>query len=163
MFGLSLTRPSKQAENVVTCQILAANGGRLEDQTAVEDYHSNAVMSHAHQMGFRLNKPTRVFRHMRHGLAPMKVRSVYVYNRTQQPPGQDLATAIQLEALFLAQMSGVDQSDDPEANAARLVRIIEVAGGVLLLGIALAVKAFALPDAPDAAAAVAQLLGGMLA
>ena len=141
-------RRRTQDESLVSCQIFATNGGRLVDQAATEDYHANAVMSHRHRMGFQLRRPTRIFRHMRNGLAPMKIRSVHVFNKTQQPPGQDLRSLIQLEALFMAQLSGVDQIEDAEAATQRALRVLEITGGILLVGIALVVKIWAFPDAP---------------
>lgn len=152
--------------DTISAHIYVRNGSRLHDPDAVEDFHANAVVSDKHRMAFRMRRPRRMFQMLRDGLAPVKIKSQQVYDHTELEPGYDLGTVIQMEAVFQAGLTGVDDRVDVEAAISRLFRIGAIVLGLALPVIALIARSRGGDDGDDgdaaAAAAIAEtLLRGM--
>ena len=153
--------PEKKA--VVTAQIFAGDGGRLSDPSAVEDRQVNALISHSQKMAFPLRRPVRVFRHMRNGLKPMKVRSRHVITRSPRDPGMDLEFLLQLEGGWYAAYSGEGEAEDGEAKRLVWLRYLAVGGGVLAFLLALALRYAAGDPPPAETTQTAEAAAGLLA
>ena len=124
----------------VPVQIFPSDGGRLVDPQAIEDREVNALISYKHKMATRLIRPMRMFRHLRNGLNPAKLRSQHMIKQAPRDPGMDLAFLIELEGGWHAAYSGTTSPEDEEAKRMVWLRYLAMAGAVVAFIVALIMR-----------------------